>query len=755
MRNYLNTSLNTQTMTKNTSKKQPMQSALLLMALCSALSTIPAQALTIQSVSRQYDALSRLSKETYPDGRWVGYEYDANGNRTALIESMPGGTSRTTRYTYDGLNRLKTITDALNGITKFSYDSRDNLVSVTDPRNLTTSYTYNGFDDLLKRISPDTGTTTFTVSPTGQVQTEVDARSKTLSSSYDNAGRLIQRNDGDQTITYSWDSASNGNGLLGQSQVVQGSTLNATEAYSYDTLGQPLGKTQLISLNGGVADQRSVGYSYLSNGHLSRINYPSGNYVDYSYDSNGHVQSLSVNGQPLLSGITWRSFGDVTSWTWGNGLGYARSYDQNGRLSSITNGTLLQKTLTWDVGNRITASTDPIATRSQTYSYDNVDRLTQTQRNTTTDNYSYDLNGNRKGNRWGSTINSYTYPASSNRLSLVYEITSTGSSTGSTVITRNLGYDAAGNQISDDRNNQSFVYNNAGRLIKATNLAGTTTLGSYGYNANGQRIYKQANGTTLYFAYDQSGHLLGEYDSSGAYQEHIWLGDTPVANLRISQVGQAVQNYYVLTDQLGTPRAVVDPTLDLATTKGRIVWRWEGEAFGNSPADDDADNNSVKLSYNLRFPGQYADKETGKNYNYFRDYDSSTGRYVESDPIGLKGGINTYGYVGGAPIEASDPLGLVTVPFYIPDSKVVNFVRDKAASLGRDLSKYSDKQILDFVEFVPKNVADDFKKSWDSRPDKGTPMTPELKEKNRREVEKEQKMIDEWLKLWKRKCQKK
>jgi len=89
------------------------------------------------------------------------------------------------------------------------------------------------------------------------------------------------------------------------------------------------------------------------------------------------------------------------------------------------------------------------------------------------------------------------------------------------------------------------------------------------------------------------------------------------------------------------------------------VWRWDqAEPFGNNPADEDPDANSVAFDLPLRLPGQRYDAETALHYNYFRDYDPTIGRYGESDLIGLRGGLNTYAYVNGRPLSAIDLRGL-------------------------------------------------------------------------------------------------
>ncbi|MGH6838947.1 MAG: RHS repeat domain-containing protein [Methylocella sp.] len=196
----------------------------------------------------------------------------------------------------------------------------------------------------------------------------------------------------------------------------------------------------------------------------------------------------------------------------------------------------------------------------------------------------------------------------------------------------------------------SFSYDARNRLTESfVGAIGTTWL----INGLGQRI-AQMNGSVpqFFFVYDEAGHTIGKYDGGGnLLWETAWLGDLPVA------VNQPGVRYYIAPDHLGSPHQITDAS-------GAGVWLWNHDPYGNGDP-------TGTFSYDLRFPGQFFDQGTKLHYNYFRDYDPRTGRYIESDPIGLAGGINTYAYAGGNPLVRTDASSLVTGGFSpIPNTSV-------------------------------------------------------------------------------------
>jgi len=108
--------------------------------------------------------------------------------------------------------------------------------------------------------------------------------------------------------------------------------------------------------------------------------------------------------------------------------------------------------------------------------------------------------------------------------------------------------------------------------------------------------------------------------------------------------------YYIHTDHLNTPRLITNQAQ-------QAVWRWDNiDPFGGNVPDENP-SGLGNFTCNLRLPGQYFDQETNTHYNYFRDYDPAIGRYIQSDPIGLLGGANTYAYVLNSPIQYADLSG--------------------------------------------------------------------------------------------------
>jgi RHS repeat-associated protein len=602
--------------------------------------------------SYAYDAVNRLSKAIGAQSQTTLYAYDLQSNLTSITDPL----GDVTQYNYDALNRLSHGTDPNGGITSYAYDANDHLTAVLDPRALKTAYAWDGLDDPLQLASPDTGATNRTFDAAGNVASSTDARGKKTTYSYDALNRRIGAVYADGTsAVWQYDQGAYGIGRLSKITDVSGST-----SYAYDANGHVTRKIQAIG-----ARTLTTLYGYDTGGRLVSVTYPSGKQAVYAYDVAGRINSVTASGQTLVKGVTYLPFGKATGWTAGNGASYQRTVDLDGRITGLALPASDNIALGYDLASRITGLTET-GQPAESFSYDALNRLHVYASGTATQTYTYDANGNRASyatNGTSPVSEVYTIDKASNRLLGI-----AGSSTGS------FTYDASGNMLSYETSTAgySFTYDARGRQSEAfVGAIGTP----WRINGLGQRVAQYAaSSPRFYFAYDEAGHLLGQYDASGNadQQETVWLGDLPVAVL------EPTGDFYIAPDHLGAPHQITNAS-------GKVAWQWNHDPFGNDVPTDPLGN----FSYDLRFPGQFYDQATHLHYNYFRDYDPRTGRYIESDPIGLAGGINTYGYVGGNPVIFVDPLGLAN-----PNNEWPNYAMPKPGQ-PQSMTPYYDPTVSD------------------------------------------------------------
>lgn len=607
----------------------------------------------------QFDGFSRLKAQINapyagqpnfddPSVKKTSHIYDMNGNLDLLIDPL----GRTTDHDYDELNRLKkTVQDkatgGINATTQMQYDTRDNLRKVTDPKGLDTIYTYDGLDNQTQLQSPDTGTTLYTHDRAGNVLTQTDARGVVVTHTYDALNRLASKTYPDSSLnevfTYDQDS-----GICGASQnhflgrLTQFTDGSGSTAYCYDRKGQITVKLQ----SRPPASYRTE-YAYTAAGRLATMTYPSGARVRYERDGSGRVISVYWRAspigveQPVVSNVSYLPFGPIASMTWATGTTQTRTHDQNYWIDQISSSNLtgLQADFTLDDLGNITGISDGV--NENTYQYDALYRLTgKLVGGQSVLSYAYDATGNRLSTTEPAPVGTqaYIYPSTSHRL---LSVAGTARQ-----------YDANGNLTNPEMglpNARQFSYGDHNRL-KGVTQSGQATA-SLHYNAKGERTVKERtveNGRVYEYVFDEAGHLIGEYSdqSASTLGEYVWIDDIPVALMYDGD------RFPIETDQLGTPRRVMNTST--------AVWSWDllGDPFGNTLPDENPDGDASNFVFNLRFPGQYSDQDTKLNYNYFRDYEPGTGRYVESDPIGLDGGRSTYSYVLTSPLLLDDFYGL-------------------------------------------------------------------------------------------------
>lgn len=575
-----------------------------------------------------YDELGRVRARRGNNGQNLRYTYDGNGN----VKTITDSSTRVTTLVYDALNRLMTSTDPLNSVTRFEYDQADRITKVTDPRNLNTLYTYDGFGQLWSQASPDTGTTTFQYNANGQRTSATRNDGSALSFVYDTIGRLTWYGTSLEGRGFGYDTCTNGKGRLCAADYS-----NGTKHYAYTAMGQVQTTVDWTPEAGGDV----TGYSYDNMGRLTGISYPSGVAAGYAY-SNGKLTTMTatINGatQVVAGSVNYHPFGGMSHWTYGNNLQRAMPIDLDGRLTGIQTTGVQGLNYQYNVNDEITKVTNTVdAGLTQDFGYDALSRLTSAAAPGNTMTLGYDGVGNRtsRHDTSGNLSTTYGYPG------YAHHVHNAVMSNGQT---RSFNHNGVGNI--DAWHGSDGVYNSmtydAYLRPKSHTRDGSTT--NYRYNALDQRVLKSSGGGNTRYVYAGQNTLLAErawasHTQQAVWTTHLYLAGQPVGVVKGNTLS------WVHSDHLGRP--------EMATNgSGQHVWRAANWAFNRSVVQEQIGG------YNLGFPGQYYDAESNLWQNGFRDYEPSLGRYMQSDPIGLHGGISTYSYVGGSPTGYLDPLGL-------------------------------------------------------------------------------------------------
>ena len=611
--------------------------------------TVDAGGTLRRTLANVYNTLGQLITLKDAGNHATGFVYDVNGNAQSITEAL----QRVTAREHDPLNRLARTLQDVGGIEaeiRTRYNALDQVTEVTDPKGLHTTYAYNGFGDLTTLVSPDTGTTVFTVDAAGNRTTRTDARGVTANYHYDALNRLtgIAYPDPNLDVGYSYDIAPSvcaaderfAKGRIGTILHAGGST-----AYCHDRFGQVTRKVQTV--NGVTTTLR---YSYTKAGRLAALTYPDGSVADYVRDSQGRISQIGLTRsgmgrEVVISQVTHAAFGPPTGWTYGNDRQLQRPLDLDYRPQAVHDPAVggLSLSYGYDPAGSITelkngAGTSVLAK----YAYDPLGRLTQTQdglTGTPIETYAYDATGNRTGLTTAAGTSIYTYPMDSHHLAAVDG--------------QARSYDAAGNTVSVA--DKDFAYSDANRMSAVKQVGAVVE--RYSYNHLGERVRRApVSGEAQLTIYDEAGQWIGNYSAAGLRQQQaIWLDDYPIALISAPSAG-VPEVAYIQPDHLGTPRVVIDPVRDVA------IWEWsnKGETFGYQAPASDPDGDGVAFDLALRFPGQQATDASEMFYNHQREYEPTVGRYTQSDPVGLEGGITTYSYVESDPLSEVDQFGLMS-----------------------------------------------------------------------------------------------
>jgi len=339
-------------------------------------------------------------------------------------------------------------------------------------------------------------------------------------------------------------------------------------------------------------------------------------------------------------------------------LNAEREYDPMGRLVSQRNGSqnkpILVRKYSYDLAGNL-QQIDDIKQGPKLFSYDPLDRL-KVVAGMDSEQFDFDPAGNI--------------------------VNQTNNSTSTNTTSSNSGGLVQGNRLKVFQDYR-FEYDDVGNLIQEKKGSKTSR---FTYNAQNQLLTVEKDSQQFEYQYDPLGRRIQKKDAFGE-TTYLWDGDTLISeernNLQTTYINEPgsfvplcqVRNntiFYYHNDHIGTPQALTD-------VRGEVVWQARYKVYGNIVSYD-----VEEVENNLRFQGQYFDKETGLHYNRHRYYHPVIGRFTTVDPIGLEGGNNNYQYAPN-PVTWVDPLGLVDINLF---SKTEN-IHQYATKVASDPNRFS------------------------------------------------------------------
>ncbi|MET7538042.1 DUF6531 domain-containing protein [Streptomyces sp. NPDC005507] len=586
-----------------------------------------------------------------PDGARETWTWDGEGNLTS--HSNPLG--QVTQYTHGPFDLPITRTEPDGTIYTFAYDTELRLTQVTNPQGLTWDYAYDTVGNLASETDFNGRTLRYTHDATGQLASRTNGAGESLAFHRDALGRITTSVTGSgisTTFTYSH-----------AGDLIRAVNPDTELSREYDALGRLLSET---------VNDRTTAYSFDLLGRRTSRTTPTGLTSQWSYDAAGRPLALASGADALT--FTHDAAGRETERRLGAAFSLTQAWDASDRLTtqSLTRQyaqapgeelLLEHRAYAYRVDSSLTEIRE-LATGTRRIDLGTTGRITSVTGHGWRETYAYDESGNLTH-----ATTAPDHPADGHR-----EFTGT--------LLRRAG-------------RTTYGHDAQGRLTRKSRklLSGQTLTWAYTWNAEDRLTdVLTPDGDTWRYIYDPLGRRTAKHriNTDGTIVERItftWdgarLAEQTAADGRITTWDYALGSHRPLTQttrarptekpssSLATltisphdaPRlhaVITDPTgtpTELVTTDGRIAWAHRTTLWGTplpsptSPAEQD------KVDCPLRFPGQYADPETGLHYNLHRFYDPETARFVSPDPLGLEPSPNNHAYVRN-PLRWTDPTGL-------------------------------------------------------------------------------------------------